>query len=173
MGSMVEKGKGAGSPLTRGSARKLGVPMRGPLLFLRGSSRDLFVASFLVYAVCVLMDKVSPGFASDFFDLDVLLLVVASTGAAAVLTSGAWGGGENTHRSAAWWTFPAALVLAVSGGVLIYASSPASGAGRTWSALGGGVATAVLFLLLWAERPSVGKEDAGAERSGTGAGEGG
>jgi hypothetical protein len=125
--------------------------------FFGGFIRDIFVASFLTYMVLLVLDEVKRGFASSFFNLDILLWLVVTTGVLTSLTGGlsraAGRGRQETFSALAMVVFVVGMGLL--GSFFIYAATTASGWKAVASSVAGGCATAVLALLF---APSLSRE---------------
>lgn len=118
--------------------------------FLADTVRDVFVASFAVYLVLLVMDKVEKGCVSFFFDLNILLWLVVASGVVTALTGGFWRAAAVARRKA----YPArvhavcAALLGLLAAAAIYAATPADGWEAVVSSLAGGCAVAAMAWLL-------------------------
>jgi len=118
--------------------------------FLADSVRDVFIASFAVYLVLLVMDKVEKGWASFFLNLNTLLWLVVASGVLTALTGGFSRTADVVRRKAypAWVKAACAAALGALGAVAIYAAIPAEGWEAVLSSLAGGCAIATMAWLL-------------------------
>lgn len=77
-----------------GEKRGRGAGGSGRTGFPRGVNRDIFTVSLVLYLVCTVMEQLSYGFVSFFFDMNILLAVVMVTGVLLVVTGGLKRGGR-------------------------------------------------------------------------------
>lgn len=140
----------AGRQAARGGEGRARPVLLQFLSFLRDVVRDAFVASLFVYLVLVVVERLDKGFASAFFNLNVLLGVVVVTGALTILTCGMTRERGMVERVSMPGPIPTlgAAALGALGAVLIYAATMASGWTALVSSLGGGCAIGILAWLL-------------------------
>ncbi|MDY6794624.1 MAG: hypothetical protein SWK76_04985 [Actinomycetota bacterium] len=124
--------------------------LRGSLKFLLYINWNVFAASLNAYIVLIVLDKLKYGFASFFFNMNILLAVVVVTGCVAVLTSSLTRDrGTATTPALSWNKVCIAVVfLGVAGAIMIYFGSATTGATLIVSLVVGGVLIYVLALLL-------------------------
>jgi O-antigen/teichoic acid export membrane protein len=161
--SRQKAGESAGLEIPYGVKRAFNSHALEFLRFFRDVNRDIFVASFLVYLALIVLDTVWDGFASHFFNLNVILVVVVVTGMLAMITAGASQAGtarrlEEIPRKIA---IPAAVVFGIAGGSFIFVATPLSGQGAWWAAAGGGVAIALLAWLFYEWKSDMGERGSG------------
>jgi amino acid transporter len=124
--------------------------LRELLALLRDAIRDIFVAALVVYLVLLMLEWVKRGFASFFFNMDILLAVVLVTGIIALITGGA-SKVDDASRPVPWprpVVFLGACALGVAGMVIIYFGTSATGGVLFWSLVTGGILIVVLTMLL-------------------------
>jgi hypothetical protein len=158
----------AAAPRTfRGGAEKRRGGWTELALFTRDVSRDIFIAALLVYLVLVVLERLERGFASYFFELNILLVVVVATGGLAILSgamSARRGAAESGRLSGRMMTAGAAA-LGAAGAALIYIATTADGWTALVSSLAGGCAVGVLAWLLVRDRPVNGRKGSDSERA--------
>ena len=114
--------------------------------FIRDSVRAAFIASLFSYLLLLLLDQVDKGFASFFFDMNILMWVVVLTGVATVLAAGLARASDEVRCKAypAWALLPAAGGLGVLGAILVFHAIPLYGWQRLLASSVGGLSMALL-----------------------------
>jgi hypothetical protein len=149
MGKQMDTGKGTlrAAGIEEGAGR---TQIRELLVFIREAILEVFIAALATYLVLLIMDKVKNGFASFFINMDVLLAVVLISGFLAMVAGGIAKGEGAAAIITAYK--PLALlglaVLGVSGTVVIYFGTSATGGALFWSLLLGGLILVILAAVL-------------------------
>lgn len=124
------------------------------LRFLAEVVRDVFLASLLVYLVLLVLDRVEKGFASYFFDLDILLWIVLATGVLSAFSGWASHAAPGAERRPypAWSVAACAAALGILAAAAIYVAVPVSGTEALVATLAGGCLAGMLAWILASRR---------------------